>query len=369
MKYLIQYSFFFLSSSFLFSQITITQNDYTSLYQIGKTNTVFVDTLSESINIGQTGGNNQWDFSNLTPHSFRELSNILTSTTPYADSFANSDMATYFTMDINLGQGQTGKSESWTFYDLTNAAELGSVSLNTFTEDGNTSVNESVSRNFPPFKQYDFPLTFDKTWSVTDSVVDKSFSDGEQYLTGESVTTYNIHIDAWGTMKLPSGKEVDVLRSREQEIKTSFIFGIPMGTDITVTYFFIAKTGESLSILADVEDPPHSGVISGSIGWGNDDLTSVEKLESISNEFYLKQNYPNPFNPSTKIEYSISSPSYVKLIVYDVLGNEVARLVNEFQTSGNYKSEFDGSSLSSGIYLAKLSTDDFFDVKKMILIK
>ena len=94
---------FFICSSFIFSQITITQNDYTSLYSAGKTNIAFIDTLVESINIGQPGGNNQWDFTNLTPHTFLELSSVLTSTTPYADSFANSDVATYFSLEMDFG--------------------------------------------------------------------------------------------------------------------------------------------------------------------------------------------------------------------------------------------------------------------------
>ena len=327
------------------------------------------DTLIESINIGQPGGGNQWDFTHLTPHVFLELSNVATSTTLYADSFANSDVAIYFRFEFDNGTDMTGTSESWSFFNSVNSTEIGSVSYTSFTEDSSTSVNESISRNYPPFQHYNFPLTFDKIWSVKDSVETKSFSDGELQFTDVNVSTYNIHIDAWGTMKLPSGKEVEALRLREQEISTTYFFGIPIGTDISVTYFFMAKSGESLSILADSEDPPTLGEITGSIGWGNDDVTSVEKLKTVPDNFQLSQNYPNPFNPATKIEYSINEPSLVSLRVFDILGNKISELVNKYQAAGTYRYEFDGSNLSSGTYILQLKAGNFMDTKKMLLMK
>ncbi len=88
-------------------------------------------------------------------------------------------------------------------------------------------------------------------------------------------------------------------------------------------------------------------------------------------EFRLEQNYPNPFNPSTKIEFQIPNRSFVSLIVYDVLGNEVARLLNDIKDAGFYAMEFDTGNynLSSGVYFYKLQAGDFISVKKMIAIK
>ncbi|MBS1518495.1 MAG: T9SS type A sorting domain-containing protein [Bacteroidetes bacterium] len=85
--------------------------------------------------------------------------------------------------------------------------------------------------------------------------------------------------------------------------------------------------------------------------------------------FSLSQNYPNPFNPSTVISYELQVTSFAKLIVYDMLGNEVASLVNEKQDAGYYSIEFDGSGFPSGVYYYKLETEGFSDVKKMILVK
>ena len=80
-------------------------------------------------------------------------------------------------------------------------------------------------------------------------------------------------------------------------------------------------------------------------------------------------NYPNPFNPETNILYSIPKKSFVTLKVYDVLGSEVAELVNDYKEKGNYKARFDGSQLSSGIYFYKLTAGNNNSIKKMLLIK
>jgi photosystem II stability/assembly factor-like uncharacterized protein len=94
-------------------------------------------------------------------------------------------------------------------------------------------------------------------------------------------------------------------------------------------------------------------------------------------EFVLYQNYPNPFNPSTKIKYTIpaspkSSPkerTFVQLIVYDLLGRDVAVLVNEEMQHGAYETVFDGSNLSSGVYFYRLTAGEFSETKKLVLLK
>ena len=111
-------------------------------------------------------------------------------------------------------------------------------------------------------------------------------------------------------------------------------------------------------------------------------LTDVEGQPELLKEFSLSQNYPNPFNPSTNIQYSISSTQFVTLKVYDVLGNEVATLVNEEKSAGSYEVKFNTealntTSLPSGVYFYQLragnpstgSGQSFVETKKMILMK
>jgi hypothetical protein len=89
----------------------------------------------------------------------------------------------------------------------------------------------------------------------------------------------------------------------------------------------------------------------------------------IPKEFKLMQNYPNPFNPSTTIEYSIPENSVVTLKVYDVVGKEVAVLIDKYQTQGSYIVNWNASKLSSGIYIYRLSAGNYTDSKKMVLSK
>jgi Secretion system C-terminal sorting domain/Endonuclease/Exonuclease/phosphatase family len=98
-------------------------------------------------------------------------------------------------------------------------------------------------------------------------------------------------------------------------------------------------------------------------------ITSIAEENNLPNEFQLEQNYPNPFNPSTSIQYTISSNQFVSLRVYNVLGKEVATLVNEEKSEGTYTVYFNAENLSSGVYFYKLSNQYSTQIRKMILLK
>ena len=101
-------------------------------------------------------------------------------------------------------------------------------------------------------------------------------------------------------------------------------------------------------------------------------ITSVEPdLNKLPTDFTLEQNYPNPFNPETTIRYKLQVPGYTALKVYDVLGNEVASLVNEYKQAGTYSIQLSTSSLqlSSGVYFYQLKSGSYTAAKKMIVLK
>lgn len=98
-------------------------------------------------------------------------------------------------------------------------------------------------------------------------------------------------------------------------------------------------------------------------------FTSVETLAEIPSSYSLQQNYPNPFNPVTTIRYSIAKTELVKLIVYDVLGRQVAILINEIQNPGIYDVRFDASNLSSGVYFYRIEAGSYSETKRMMLLK
>jgi hypothetical protein len=106
-------------------------------------------------------------------------------------------------------------------------------------------------------------------------------------------------------------------------------------------------------------------------------LTSVDEKSGqngLPGQFLLRQNYPNPFNPSTKINYQLPEASHVTLRIYDIMGREVAVLVDGNKGAGYYTAVFDGARLASGVYFTRLivqpqDSKQFVKVKKMLLIK
>jgi hypothetical protein len=121
------------------------------------------------------------------------------------------------------------------------------------------------------------------------------------------------------------------------------------------------------------------GCVINGVVYGDTNLTGINKISSeIPEKYSISQNYPNPFNPTTKIRFSIPSPSPleragVRLVIYDALGREVQTLVNEQLQPGTYEVEFSatggGLNLASGIYYYTLSSGNYFETKRMVLIK
>ncbi|HSD64172.1 MAG TPA: FG-GAP-like repeat-containing protein [Ignavibacteriaceae bacterium] len=99
-------------------------------------------------------------------------------------------------------------------------------------------------------------------------------------------------------------------------------------------------------------------------------LTGIPSEETdIAEKFALYQNFPNPFNPSTSIRYIVGKGQVVSVKVYDVLGKEIAQLVNEYKTPGTYQVKFDGSKFPSGLYFYRYYAEGFNEVRKMVLLK
>ena len=101
-------------------------------------------------------------------------------------------------------------------------------------------------------------------------------------------------------------------------------------------------------------------VVDGTVGIGEDKLPS---------EYQLSQNYPNPFNPETTIDFRIDADSHVNISIFDINGNFVQELVNEWKASGSHQVKFSGYSIPSGIYFYKMTTKGFADIRKMTLIQ
>jgi len=147
---------------------------------------------------------------------------------------------------------------------------------------------------------------------------------------------------------------------------------IPSQSDSTEIFYYISATsnrGKTITKPIVAPDGFYKFLV----------INSVTNISDNSQpqEFYLYQNFPNPFNPSTKIKFTIpgviasetKQSQLVTLKVFDILGNEVATLVNEEKPEGTYEVDFNGTGLSSGIYFYELSAGNFIETKKMILLR
>jgi hypothetical protein len=127
----------------------------------------------------------------------------------------------------------------------------------------------------------------------------------------------------------------------------------PEGTSINFLLFDGLVAGTSTGFYAFVANP--------NVG--------VKQPTVLPRFFKLEQNYPNPFNPSTKIKFSLPHNDRVTLKVYDILGREVITLIDGYQTAGDHTIEFNGAGLASGIYMYRVSGDNFSETKKMLMLK
>lgn len=134
------------------------------------------------------------------------------------------------------------------------------------------------------------------------------------------------------------------------------------GTDQAEYWIVAVDNTNKLSVDSDHLDATGSSHIQWKL---DEDLIT----NSVITEYELNQNYPNPFNPSTVIKYAVKDAGLVKIKVFDILGSEVANLVNESKEAGYYSVEFNASDLPSGIYIYTLQAGNFVNSKKMILLK
>ena len=347
--------FFAVASCTALAQITITSSDIANMFTVGNNVTINLDSLVNTADIGVLGGGNNWDFSGLASQLTVDLTSVDPATTPYIGDFPGANICTH---SISTVGGLTIESYSYSALNGT-FDNLGS---------GFSSSPDTVFKliNVPPEITADLPMTFNSNWmqTYTQSLIIEI--NGVPLPAFESTVDIDVLVDAHGSMTLPGGASFDALRIREERTVTLFPPGVT-----SVSYTFLAKNGAQVSVSAVDANPPNSGTINvdGVSYNGSMTTTSVEQISGLPEDYSLSQNYPNPFNPTTNIEYSIPSESFVELKVYDVLGNEIASLVNEQQQAGVYRADFTADNLPSGMYFARLTANEFTEVVKMILLK
>ncbi len=198
--------------------------------------------------------------------------------------------------------------------------------------DGTTSTQKTVTHSYSQAKTYDYSLT------VTDNQGGTNQKTGQIIVSGAS-TTYVTVNPASGSIQPGASQKID-LTLNAQTIKEGTYSG-------QVT---ISTNGGNINIPIDY-------------------LVDVKQISNVPQEFSLSQNYPNPFNPTTVISFSIPKTSNVVLKVYDSLGKEVVKLIDEKKSAGKYEINFSAYNIASGIYYYRLEAEGMIQTKKMVLLK
>ena len=169
---------------------------------------------------------------------------------------------------------------------------------------------------------------------------------------------------------------------RDDTFKENNVYRGTTSNTATMTLLATTSANDYVDATAEIGVDYFYAVTSVDFAGNESNFSNVEAImivgigdeTSLPTEFALRQNYPNPFNPSTTISYSLPTASDVKIVVYNLLGNEIATLVNGQQAAGYHNVEWNGRSnsgqlVSTGVYLYRISADDFTSIRKMILMK
>lgn len=353
-----------LLSTRLSAQVTITLQDIMTYFTEGSSYTVNSDTITSSVNIGDSGIFNI----SFAGHVFNLTSastSVSAAATGYGNTFANSTIA--------VKSNQTtpeGTIDVWAFYSI----EPNEVRVHGHASKLSISgFDMEVIGIFSPYSvATKLPLTNMDAWTEDFYDTSKTYFGGME--TSQLVThTTAIHtVDGYGTVITPDNRTIDVLKIQIDRRTYSSVGGYQR----EIEYSFLSKTGESFNVAAADTLQPTSGTIQTSgFSWTNRIATGIADNISAVDEYTLFKNYPNPFNPSTLISYYLPYESKITLTVFNSLGEMVKELASATESIGIHEVNFNASALSSGIYIYRLNAaatngnKTFISSGKMLLVK
>ncbi len=193
-------------------------------------------------------------------------------------------------------------------------------------------------------------------------------------LWGTSANVFGSNVDLVFKVNLTTGDTTGVGHTGLGKRTNDIVF------DEDGDLFGVIGSESELNDFVSIDTSTGIGTIIGSLGFkhilglayeetGVTDVEEETNNNKLPEDFILKQNYPNPFNPVTKIKYGIPNNSFVEIRIYNMLGSEIATLVNEDKPAGNYEAVFNASNLASGIYFYRMRADNYSMTRKMILLK
>ncbi len=275
-----------------------------------------------------------------------------------------------FAFSVIKSQVPNGGFENWTdgepdFWTTNNADTLITITTSNSSHSGSSALKGECIPYFPPFLPVMGPI------GICDGDTDDGFPIEFRYNSLKGFYKLNsqggdqLFITLWVSVDTQAIGVGSILLNNAASYTE---FAIP------ITYIDPATPNKCIISFQIINPVGGINVTLGSEMYLDDLELSMDMVSDVEAElqpfaFQLEQNYPNPFNPSTKISWQSAVSGHQTLKIYDVLGNEVATLIDEYRVAGNYEIDFDATGLSSGVYFYKLIIADYSSTKKMILMK
>lgn len=336
-----------------FSQITLQYSDYQNAFSVG---TVYL-TYSTPIGgeqfevfIGESSSSSQlWDLTDL-PMEYMGISNsIEPSTAPFIGDFPTSNLVLYEKYWFSPGD---------TLYTW-NYKELQTDELLLHGQSDEFSVYMFWD---PPAIQAKIPMTMGTTWMMER---DSTYIMPEVYMISESVAT----VDAFGTMKVTTG-EFPCLRIRQDHRTISHT---PVGIDTSITRSFNLYSQGMIEVHFGTiyEDQFDLSTIwtSGVKLSGRQGSVGLPPVNPPYSDAMLTGIYPNPVSDKAEIQYTLKNNAAVKILINDLTGRDVAVMLSDLQTAGDYKASFDVSGIPAGVYSVRVQANGMVETRKIVICK
>jgi hypothetical protein len=327
------------------AQITVTSENTASIFAEGNTQTFHAEFVTQMVDIGQPGGGNVFDFSELDIPQVAQFSGVNVANTPYASDYPDADICL----------SATASFEDFTVTNYQYFANDEGLDIISLVSEFSSLPNPDLETYSPFWRILSYPMTFGTQWSSNTTITPIESGDvgPAQNLESEFL------VDAYGTLLLPGGIADEALRIRE----TTIIDGGPA----LVSYVFWTNSGAILELsLTGGQNSPNSGMVeTDDIGYGSN-LLPLSTAELFPEGYGLTNSYPNPFLDFLTLDLNLSRSSDVSFVITDITGKVVR---NEFwaaQPSGINQRRIETNELAPGVYLGTIQAGPFTESIKLI---
>lgn len=345
------------------AQITITQADVANILTPGRTLINRTDNQTSSMNIGNPGSSS-WDFSGLVTSTFQVYNAVAAAGTPHIADFPGATNA--FRVDTTL-QGISGSVYQYLQVNASGLRNLGNKARAVPFPGAELVLKTTVT---PAEIVYGLPSTLGTTWMTAFSNNVRITLNGQELSNTTTGHNATYTVDAYGPMTLPSGLGThQALRIRKMNLYTN----TQGQSGWVLSYLFIAANGAAVQVEATDTLQGSSGtigIVPAKTSWNGPVVTTDVRIgDGTPSAYTLHQNYPNPFNPSTTITYEVPRLGQVTLKVFNLLGQEVATLVNDVKAPGVYSMKWTAEGIPSGVYFYKMQSSSVSITRRMLLVR